>query len=152
VPKLREAVDIEAPPERVWQVVAGDVMNAKKWATNLEKVEQLDEGPAGKGTRYRYHLKLPGGQSAKVGVEQTVYTKPKKVAGKFIEGPLRGTWSYTFSAQKDGASRLVYDMDYEMGGLLRFAGGLLAGQYADGFRKNLESLKRYIESGKGPKA
>jgi hypothetical protein len=29
---------------------------------------------------------------------------------------------------------------------------LLAGQYADGFRKNLESLKRYIESGKGPKA
>jgi hypothetical protein len=42
-------------------------------------------------------------------------------------------------------------MDYELGGFLRFAGGLLAGQYADGIRRNMSALKRYIESGKGPK-
>jgi uncharacterized membrane protein len=151
VPKLHEAVDIEAPAVRVWAVVVEDANNANKWATNLERVEQLDDGPPGKGTRYRYHVKMPGGQSAKVGVEQSAYTKPKKIAGKFIEGPLKGTWSYTFTSLKDGSTRLAYDMDYEMGGFLRFAGGLLAGQYADGFRKNLESLKRYVESGKGPK-
>jgi hypothetical protein len=43
-------------------------------------------------------------------------------------------------------------MDYELGGLLRFAGGLLSRQYAEGIRQNMERLKKYIESGKGPKA
>ena len=32
-----------------------------------------------------------------------------------------------------------------------FAGGLLAGQYAEGIRHNMAALKKYIESGKGPK-
>ena len=43
-------------------------------------------------------------------------------------------------------------MDYELTGLLRFAGGLLGPQYAAGIHKNMESLRKYIESGKGPKA
>jgi hypothetical protein len=42
-------------------------------------------------------------------------------------------------------------MDYELGGLLRFAGGLLERQYAEGIRKNMQALKKYVESGKGPK-
>ena len=42
-------------------------------------------------------------------------------------------------------------MDYELGGMLRFAGGLLAGKYAEGVRGNMAALKKYIESGKGPK-
>jgi hypothetical protein len=41
-------------------------------------------------------------------------------------------------------------MDYKLGGLLRFAGGLLARQYAEGIRKSMAALKRYVESGKGP--
>ena len=43
-------------------------------------------------------------------------------------------------------------MDYELGGLLRFAGGLLNSQYADGISKTMAALKKYVESGKGPKA
>jgi hypothetical protein len=31
------------------------------------------------------------------------------------------------------------------------AGGLLARQYAEGIRGNMVALKKYIESGKGPK-
>lgn len=151
MPKLHEVVDIAAPAERVWAVVAEDVINATKWTTNLDKVEKLDHGPPGKGTRYRYHLNLPGGRKEKVEVEQTVYTKPKKCAGKFISGPLKGTWAYTYTERKDGTTRLVYEMDYEMGGFLRFAGGLLAGQYAAGIRQNMERLKKYVESGKPPK-
>jgi hypothetical protein len=43
-------------------------------------------------------------------------------------------------------------MDYELTGFLRFTGGLLSGQYAEGIRQNMAALKQYIESGKGPKA
>jgi len=82
--------------------------------------------------------------------EQTTYVKPKRCAGQFIKGPIKGTWSYAYSETKSG-TRAVYEMDYQLGGLLRFAGPLLAGQYAQGIRDNMAALKKYIESGKGPK-
>ena len=149
--KLRETVDIDAPAADVWAVVQEDVVHARRWTTNLTKVEKLDDGPPGVGTRYRYHLDLPGGIKEMVDVEQGVYKKPKHCAGKFIKGPLKGTWSYTYTERKD-STRLVYEMDYELAGLLRFAGGLLSRQYAEGIRVNLLRLKKYVESGKGPKA
>ena len=149
--RLREEVEIAAPAERVWAVVAEDVKNAPKWTSNLDRAEKLDDGPPGRGTRYRYLLSLPGGNRVTLEVEQDVYNKPKRCSGRFIRGPLNGTWSYTYTQRKDGTTRLVYEMDYQLGGLLRFAGGLLGPQYAAGIHKNMESLKRYIESGKGPK-
>jgi uncharacterized membrane protein len=148
--RIRETVDIEAPPSRVWAVVQEDAINAPRWSSNLAKVEKLDREPPGKGTRYRYHLDLPGGIKEMLEVEQTTYTKPKHCSGKFVRGPLKGTWSYTYTERKDG-THVVYEMDYELGGLLRFAGGLLARQYADGIQSNMLRLKTYIESGKGPK-
>jgi uncharacterized membrane protein len=150
VARLREVVDIDAPPERVWAVVAEDVKNAPRWSSNLDKVEMLDDPPPGKGTRYRYHLDI-GGHKEKLEVEQDVFNKPKKCSGRFIKGPLNGTWSYTYTQRKDGTTRLVYEMDYQLGGLLRFATGVLGPQYAAGIRKNMESLKGYLESGKGAK-
>jgi uncharacterized membrane protein len=148
--KLRETVDIDAPASRVWAVVQEDVKNVPKWSSQVGKVEQLDRKPPGKGTRYRYHLNLPGGIKETIEVEQTTYVKPKRCAGQFIKGPIKGTWSYAYSETKSG-TRAVYEMDYQLGGLLRFAGPLLAGQYAQGIRDNMAALKKYIESGKGPK-
>jgi uncharacterized membrane protein len=150
VARIREQVDIGAPPERVWAVVAEDVKNAPRWTTYLDRVDKLDEGAPGRGTRYRYYLDLPG-TAVTLEVEQDVYQKPKKCAGRFIKGPLKGTWTYTYAQRKDGSTRLTYEMDYQLTGLLRFAGGLLGPQYAAGIHKNMESLKRYIESGKGPR-
>ena len=147
---VREEVEIDAPADRVWAVVAEDVKNAPRWTTNLDQVEKLDDGPPGKGTRYRYHLDI-GGQKVQLVVEQDVWSKPKKCSGRFIKGPLNGTWAYTYTQRKDGSTRLVYEMDYQLGGLLRFATGVLGPQYAAGIRKNMQSLKKYVESGKGPK-
>lgn len=149
---IRESIDIDAAPERVWAVVAEDVKNAPKWTTNLAKIDKLGEGPPGRGTRYRYHLVLPGGHNVQLEVEQDAWNKPRKCAGRFVRGPLQGTWSYTYTQKKDGTTKLTYEMDYELSGLLRFAGGLLGPQYAAGIRDNLQRLKKYIESGKGPKA
>ena len=150
--RLRETVDIDAPASRVWAVVQEDVTNAPRWTTNLSKIEKLDDGPPGIGTRYRYHLDLPGGIKETLDVEQTKWVKPKRCAGNFIRGPLKGTWSYAYTEHKDGSTHVVYEMDYELTGLLRFAGGLLARQYAEGIHHNMLRLKEYIESGKGPKA
>jgi len=150
VASLREVVEIQAPAERVWAVVAEDVENAPRWSSNLDRVEKLDAGPPRIGTRYRYHLDLAG-HKEKLEVEQDVYNKPKKCSGRFTKGPLNGTWAYTYTQRKDGSTRLVYEMDYQLGGLLRFATGVLGPQYAAGIRRNMETLKKYVESGKGPK-
>ena len=149
---MREAIDIAAPAARVWAVVQEDAENAPRWSSNLAKVEQIDKGAPGKGTRYRYNLNLPGGLKETLEVEQTEYAKPKRCSGVFTKGPLKGTWSYAYTERKDGTTHVVYEMDYELGGFLRFAGGLLAGQYAAGIRDNMDALKKYVESGKGPKA
>jgi uncharacterized membrane protein len=152
VSKIHEAIDIKAPASRVWAVVQEDVEHSPRWSSYLANAEKLDEGPPGKGTRYRYQLDLPGGFKEEIEVEQIVYQKPKRCAGKFIRGPLKGTWAYTYTEKKDGTTHVLYEMDYELSGLLRFAGGLLNRQYADGISKTMAALKKYVESGKGPKA
>jgi uncharacterized membrane protein len=149
--RIRETVKINAPAERVWAVVQEDVVHAPRWTTHLEKVEKLDSGPPRVGTRYRYHLDLPGGVKEKLDVQQDVFTKPKHCSGRFIGGPLKGDWAYTYSENKDG-TRVVYEMQFELTGLLRFAGGLFARQYAEAIRDNMKRLKEYVEAGKGPKA
>ncbi len=76
MPRLKEEVDIDAPAERVWAVVQEDATNAPKWSRHVARIEKLDKNPPGKGTRYRYHLDLPGGLKATLEVEQSVYNKP----------------------------------------------------------------------------
>ena len=149
---IRESVNIDAPPARVWAVVQEDARNAPKWSSNMALVEQITDGAPAKGTKFRYHLDLPGGFKETLEVEQITYVKPKHCAGKFIRGPLKGTWSYTYTEHKDGSTHLVYEMDYELSGLLRLAGSLLGRQYAEGIRHNMATLKKYVEAGKGPKA
>lgn len=149
--RLRETVNIAAPASRVWAVVQEDVKNAPKWSSHLAKAEQLDRKPPGVGTRYRYHLDLPAGIKETLEVEQTTYVKPKRCAGTFTGGPLKGTWSYTYTEHKDRTTHVVVEMDYELTGFLRLMGGLLAGQYAEGIRDTMANLKKYVESGKGPK-
>lgn len=146
--KLREEISIEAPVERVWAVVHEDLKNAPKWSGTLKKATLL--GKPGRGSRVRYELQLPGWKGT-IEVEQSTWTPLKKVAGEFTDGPLEGTWSYTYS-HRGGVTRLVYEMDYRLRGMLRFLGGALAGQYAAGIRAQMDALKAYVESGKGPQA
>ena len=68
--------------------------------------------------------------------------------GTFDGGPLQGTWEYRYARQR-GGTHLAYEMDYELRGMLRLAGGLLRGQYADGIRQGMSMLKRHVEETTG---
>lgn len=147
--KIRTEVLIEAPPERVWAVVHEDLKNAPRWTTNLKKIELLNGGVPGPGSRMRYHLDIPGWKGY-LELEQDTWTPPKKCAGTFIGGPIKGTWSYTYRVRKAG-TELIYEMDYELGGMLRFVGGALKGRYEEGILETMDSLKEYVEAGRGPR-
>jgi uncharacterized membrane protein len=147
---VRETVEIEAPLERVWAVVHDDFKNAGKWSSNLEKVEVLTSGPTRKGTEVRYTLATPGGKQ-ELEVEHTVVTPGKTVAGRFVKGPIKGDWKYTYS-ERDGRTKVTYTMDYSPNGFAaKLFFGLVERQLPADVAKTLKSLKTYVESGKGPK-
>lgn len=147
---IRTEVLIDAPPERVWAVVHEDLKNAPKWTTNLERAELLNGKAPGLGSQIRYYLDIPGWKGH-LELEQTTWTPPKRCAGIFSGGPIKGDWSYTYRVRKAG-TLLIYEMDYELGGVLRLFGGALRGRYEEGILDTMDSLKEYVEAGKGPKA
>ncbi len=146
--RIREEVTIAAPADRVWAVVHEDLRNAPRWTANLRKAVVLEEDDERR--LLRYDLELPAWKGS-LELEEEVWEPPKECAGRFTDGPLKGTWSYRYS-QRAGKTKLVYEMDYELGGVLRFLSGALAGQYAAGIRGTMAALKDYVESGKGPKS
>jgi uncharacterized membrane protein len=150
VAKIRETVEIDAPVERVWAVVHEDFKNAARWSNNVDRIEELTDGPFGKGTELRYVLSTPGGKQ-QLEVEHTTVTAGKTVAGKFIRGPIKGTWKYSYAQGRDG-TKLTYTMDYEPNGIAaRIFFGIIERQLPNDVERTLTSLKQYIESGKGPK-
>jgi uncharacterized membrane protein len=149
VPKVRESVEIDAPVDKVWAVVHEDFKNANKWTSSLDRVDVLTDGPMGKGTELRYTISTPGGKQ-ELEVEHTAVTPGKAVAGRFIKGPIKGTWKYSY-AEKDGGTRLTYAMDYEPNGFgARLFFGVIERQVPNDLVRTLASLKKYVESGKGP--
>ena len=148
--RVRETVEIDAPVEMVWAVVHEDFKNATKWTSSLDHVDILTDGLTRKGTELRYTLTTPGGKQ-QLEVEHTTVTPGRTVAGRFIKGPIKGTWKYAY-AEKDGGTRLTYSMDYEPNGLgARLFFGIIEKQVPNDLSKTLASLKKYVESGKGPR-
>ncbi|HXM59167.1 MAG TPA: SRPBCC family protein [Candidatus Dormibacteraeota bacterium] len=141
---IREEVSIDAPPPDVWRAVHEDLVGLSRWAEGLRRAQAVGRA-TGKGARVRYELELPGGVRTDLVLEYTAWDRPRRAAGRFADGPLNGTWSYTYRAVGGGGTDLLYEMDYEMRGLLRFAGGALRGQYADGIRRGMDRLKQYLE-------
>lgn len=146
--RIREEVTIAAPVERVWEVVHEDLDNAGRWTSNLRRASVVEESDESRVVRYE--LELPAWKGS-IEVSEDTWEPGRECAGRFIKGPLKGTWSYTYR-ERAGRTRLVYEMDYELGGMLRLLGGVLAGQYAAGIRQTMDALKAYVESGRGPGA
>ncbi len=141
--RIREEVSIAVPPERVWRAVHEDLADAPRWMAYLRSAEPFG-GPPGPRSRVRYHLELPRGFEVELILQYTTWDRPRLAAGRFADGPLQGTWSYLHAPERRG-TRLRYEMDYELRGLLRFAGGLMKSQYEAGIRDGLASLKEYLE-------
>jgi uncharacterized membrane protein len=150
VAKVRETVEIDAPVEKVWAVVHEDFKNAGKWTSSLDHVDVLTDGPMEKGTKLRYTITTGAGKQ-QLEVEHTTVTPGKTVAGRFIKGPIKGTWKYAY-AEKDGGTRLTYTMDYEPNGFAaKLFFGIIERQVPTDLKRTLASLKKHVESGKGPK-
>jgi uncharacterized membrane protein len=140
---VREAISIAAPADRVWHAVHEDVRNFTRWTTNVKRVQKITRPQAGAGTVYRYVLDTPAGEHV-LEIEHTEWDRPRRCAGEYVRGPVDGTWSYTYT-ERAGRTRVVYESEYRLTGLLRLMTSAFAPHYAAGVRQNLKNLKAYLE-------
>jgi hypothetical protein len=140
--RLQARVAIAAPPERVWAAVLEDIDEMPTWATYLRAVSVVGGGRPGLGHALRYELDLPGDWA--LVLQPTAWNRPRHCAGIFADSPVTGRWSYDFAPVGDGTD-LSYDMDFKLGGMLRFAGGLLQSRYERGIRDAMQQLKDHLE-------
>jgi uncharacterized protein YndB with AHSA1/START domain len=146
--KLARDIDIAAPPERVYDVLA-DPDCLGDWVTIQEELEEAPEGDLEPGSRLRQRMKVAG-QRFRLSWTVVEAERPSRIVWEG-HGPMgtKAKATYELSGNGDG-TRFSYCNQYELpGGIAgRIAGRAVsaaAGREAD---RTLARLKKLVE-GKG---
>lgn len=89
------------------------------------------------------------GITIEVGWELTEYEEPRRTGWKFISGPFAGNESYTLEP-KHGGTRFSHVAELQPKGLLGLLTPIARGMFVNQSRKNLQNLKRLLESRAAP--
>ena len=143
MPRVSEEIEIRASPAVVWRVVQEELGATETWSLGRIRATTDDGGPPGPGSHIRYELQVGGGNQTLV-LKNETWRPPQVCAGPVVEGPVKGSFTYTFRPSGPG-TRLRYDLDLQLSGMLRFAGGMFKSQLESNLREALISLQAYIE-------
>ncbi len=120
-----------------------DVKNDPKWQKGLAEAKFTSEGPVAVGATGVHRAKVMG-VAIEVGWELTEYEESRRTGWKFISGPFAGNESYTLEFTP-GGRRFMHVAELQPKGLLRLP-PIASGMFAKQSRKNLQNLKRILES------
>jgi uncharacterized membrane protein len=144
---VRSAVEIAAPPERVWAVVM-DPLRLADWVTIHRSVESVP-GPLRRGSRFEQTLNIRG---AHVRVEWTVIALDEARRAVWEgRGPAHSRASIVYELRPAGesATRFEYTNEFKPPGgpLGAVAGRVLVGGLSHReAQRSLERLKQLVES------
>ncbi len=116
-----ESIAVKADPATVMGVIA-DFPAYTQWAGPVKKVEVLETGADGRGTRVRFHVEMYGIPDAYVNVYE--WNGDTSVSWKMVEGKAlkMQEGSYELTAAGD-TTTVTYDLTVEIGvpipGLIR---------------------------------
>jgi len=140
-------VEIDAPPERVWRVVA-DPRNLPKWDHHILTVEGVPPSGLTEGTKYRTWVRFMGVR-ARADVEVQAL-EPDRYAKIRLRGILDGTIETWLDPMDGRRTKLRHRVEY------RFIGGPLGRLAARGVkllgaaflvRRGALAQKRQVEDG-----
>ena len=136
--------EVDASPAEVMAVIA-DFDAYPDWVGNLENVRVLARDRRGRGTRVAFRLRTPV-LTAAYTLAYRYAPRDEGVSWRYVEGTLQDlTGSYTLEPTGDGATRVTYRLDVELGMPLP---GLVKRQAARQIvRSALGDLKRRVEGG-----
>ena len=142
------AVEVDAPPERVWEVVS-DPANLPHWDRHIVRVTGVPPGGLAHGMSYVTEMRFMGVR-ARVRAKVLEWDPPRRAAIR-LEGLLDATVTSIVEPLPGGRSRLEHVVEYRFRGgplgdvaarSLRLVGGA---QYA--LRHGTLAQKREIEGG-----
>jgi carbon monoxide dehydrogenase subunit G len=123
--RARVAVDVNAPPEQVWKVIA-DPRNLTRWDRHIVSVEGAPPAGLRKGSGYTTELRFMG-IGARVDAE-VVDIEPPRYSKIRLKGFMDATVETMVEPRGNGKSRIQHDIDY------RFRGGPLGTMAAKALR------------------
>jgi uncharacterized protein YndB with AHSA1/START domain len=148
---VEETVVLDAPPQRVWEVVMDPTL-LERWVTMHDSLVDGEPGPASEGDSFTQRLRLAGkGFDVRWRVVEAEAPRLARWQGKGPGGSIADV-TYRLSPEADG-TRFGYANRFALpGGLAgRVAGGLLAS--APGrreARRSLERLRALLENLESP--
>jgi uncharacterized protein YndB with AHSA1/START domain len=149
VSRISESVEIEAPPEEVWRVIA-DPRNLPRWNRFIRAVDDVPEDGLRPGSAYGIEL---GGLGVAVTVRATVEEiDPPRYSRVRLSGPVDAVVTTWVRPAGSGRSRLEHEIDYHLlhgghvGELLSRTVRLLGGPQL--VRRGVRAQKRQVERGR----
>jgi uncharacterized membrane protein len=134
---------IDRPVDVVFAYVT-DVRNLPEWQESAVEAAWIEGDSPRQGARLRERRNLLG-RSIESEVEVTAYELGRRFDLTGLSGPIRFEVRHSFEAVADG-TRVHLGAEGEAGGLLRFAGPMVARQAEQQFRGDLQRLKQVLES------
>ena len=144
--RIEERVRIEAPPQRVWQVLT-DWEGQSRWMADARSVVVLSAHREGTGVVIRCATDLLG-LVVDDDMEVTDWCAGERIAIRHLGRIIRGTGAFELSALPDGATRFVWweEIGVPFGRLGDTVAGLLVVPWVSRvFRGSLTALKRVCE-------
>jgi uncharacterized protein YndB with AHSA1/START domain len=139
MPAWQHSIDIEASPERVWEVMA-DIERWPEWTSSIISIEKLTEGDLAVGTRARVHA---------LGAPESEFTVTSAEPGNSFtwETRVRGARSIAGHVIEPTASGSRATLSIEVGGIVAaLLRPILSRTVVRNLRFEAEGLKQRAES------
>jgi uncharacterized protein YndB with AHSA1/START domain len=142
--RIAETFSVGRRPEVVFDYITNP-SNLASWQTTKTFVEQLTDGPPGRGTRVRERTKPPAGKEFEQITEFTEFDRPSRLHVHVVEGPypIDGTWTFE---DDGGSTRVRFTAAGELRGAIRLIGPIAKLLLARQFAAYHRNLRRNVES------
>jgi carbon monoxide dehydrogenase subunit G len=145
--RLERTIEIDAPPDRVYDVLT-DPKCLGSWVTIQEELVSAPEAPLEKGDCVVQRMKVVG-KSFEVSWDVEVADRPNKVRWSG-DGPMgsKARATYELSSNGNGGTKFSYTNEYDVPGgpIGKFAGKALVSASGNEADATLQRLKEFIES------
>jgi hypothetical protein len=134
-----------ARPRREVAAYAADVDHTTEWYENIKAVEWKSEPPLRVGSRVAFVAHFLG-RRLEYTYEIRELVEGERLVMSTEQGPFPMETTYAWSDAREGATRMTLRNRGEPAGFKRVAGTVMAGAMRRANRKDLERLKRILES------
>ncbi len=141
--RIEESVEINRPPERVFEYVANPE-NLQEWTGTVIEISKDTPGPLLEGSTFTSVAKFLG-RRIESPFEVTAHEFPRRHSHKGTGGPLPTEWTLTFE-EVAGGTRYTQVAEGEPGGFFGLVEPLLERVRKRQLRTDLENLKDLLEA------